>query len=491
MRLFDSNISNKAYGNFSTAEKKIYLKYREKYCCDFRGSRSFSISLIGKAPVGNGELSIKILSNESEIIFDEKIKLASLNKGFLFDVDSDRSRMLKLVVSSTDKSIGKCIISRVIITDSEKIESKIIDKSSKIEKYDYSYIKGINNKIGIIIPYSIYGGAEIYLSNILNELKNSNINFEILYLSKNASSIFNGYKELFIGSVNKLRNQLILNKYSHIIFYNSMSVYRILNSLIDESLIHSKIVEIYHSDFMWSDSISKIKNRSNVNISIRVSDDLLNDVSGLENVKTIPVGINFNRFKNIYNKKLKLKHGIADDVPIIGIVARMSPEKNIDYALSIAAKMNNFLFLFLGKGPMLSGYKSGNNLDNVMFLGHKEKIEEYHSIFDALLLTSKIEGTPISILESMATERVVFSTRVGAISSIINDGENGFFLTGDIDKDIEIIKNNFNNRLVAKNARKSIANHDIRRVAKSFVETLFDKYDFIPDDDPSELGEFI
>ena len=140
---------------------------------------------------------------------------------------------------------------------------------------------------------------------------------------------------------------------------------------------------------------------------------------------------------------------------------------------------------------MLSKYKDNNNLDNVIFLGHKKNIEDYHCIFDALLLTSKIEGTPISILESMATERVVFSTKVGAIPSIINNGENGFFIAGDTERDIEIIRENFNNRLVAKNARKSILHHDVSLVSKKFIDTLFNKYEFIPNEKPSKLGEFI
>lgn len=491
MRLFDSNTSKNHSGKYSTLNKKIQLRYGDEYRANFRGSNSFSLHLVGNAPVGAGLALVTIIEGAGKVIFCETIELSRQNKEFSFKINTKQSGMFKILVEVPDKNSGKCLISRILINNSKKITSKIDSKNYTSREYNYEYLKGLSAKIGIIVPYSIHGGAEIYLKNILNELSSSDINFHILYLSKNSKSISGQYNEIYAGSINRLKSQIILNKYSHIIFYNSLSIYNLITSLKEDDLISSKIIEIYHSDFAWSDSVSRIKSRKNVDISIRVSDGLLNDVEGLRRVETIPVGIDMDRFKNSHKKTLRAKYNISNDKPIIGIVARMSPEKNIDYALSIASRMNDFLFLFLGSGPMLSDYRSKNKLNNVIFMGHKDNIEDYHSIFDALLLTSNIEGTPISILEAMASERVVFSTKVGMVPDLITDGENGFFITKDIDKDISIIKNNFNNRLIGKNARKSILKNNIKLTSKAFINVLFDKYEFVPNETPSNIGEFI
>ncbi len=489
MRIFDSNISRDFSAAHPKGRKEVALRGVSKYRADFRGTELLTMTIVGKAPLGEGLLSITILMGDEEVIFDETVALARNNKEFSFSIDSNKDGLFRLILESAHG--GKCIVSRVVISDNKVRKSKLEKNIRTLKKYNYEYLKNLHAKIGIIVPYSIHGGAEIYLKNILNEISLGNTQFEILYLSKNSKSLSSKYREIYAGSISRLKSQIILGQFSHIIFYNSLSVYNLLNSLKEERLISSKVVEIYHSDFTWSDSVSKLKDRSNVDISIRVADGLLNDVAGLRRVETIPVGIDLGRFKNKHKKSLRSKYNIDDKRPIIGIVARMSPEKNIDYALSIASRMNDFLFLFLGTGPMLSDYKSKNKLDNVLFLGHKENIEDYHSIFDALLLTSKIEGTPISILEAMASERVVFSTKVGMVPSIISDGENGFFITGSVEEDVEIIKNNFNNRDVGKCARKSVLKHSIELISKTFINVLFDKYEFLPDEEPVSIGEFI
>ena len=491
MRLFDSNISKNHSGKYSIIDKKIQLRYGDEYRAGFRGLGPFSLHLVASAPVGNGSISITIILGADEVVFFETIELGRQNREFSFNIEPKKSGVFKVLVEVVDKNAGRCLVSRVLINDSKKINSKANNKNYTLKNHDYEYLNKLSTKIGIIVPYSMHGGAEIYLKNILTELSSSNINFHLIYLSKNSKSLSSGYSEIFAGSINRLKSQVILNKYSHVIFYNSLSIYNLLSTLKGDGLISSKIIEIYHSDFTWSDSVSKLKSRENVDISIRVSDGLLNDVAGLRKVETIPVGIDLGRFKNSHRKTLRAKYNISNDKPIIGIVARMSPEKNIDYALSIASKMSDFLFLFLGTGPMLSDYSSKNKLNNVVFMGHKDNIEDYHSIFDALLLTSNIEGTPISIIEAMASERVVFSTRVGMIPDIISNGENGFFITGSAEDDASLIRDNFNNRLVGKNARKSVSKNNIELTAKAFINVLFDRYEFIPNEIPKNIGEFI
>jgi glycosyltransferase involved in cell wall biosynthesis len=71
----------------------------------------------------------------------------------------------------------------------------------------------------------------------------------------------------------------------------------------------------------------------------------------------------------------------------------------------------------------------------VQVLGEKERSEalKYYNIVDIYLLPSYSEGLPLSILEAMAAGLPIVSTKVGAISDVIEEGENGFLITpGDV-----------------------------------------------------------
>ena len=58
----------------------------------------------------------------------------------------------------------------------------------------------------------------------------------------------------------------------------------------------------------------------------------------------------------------------------------------------------------------------------------------FYSSIDVHLVTSRIEGGPVTVLEAMACETPVVTTRVGLVPHTIVDGKNGFSADiGDID----------------------------------------------------------
>jgi glycosyltransferase involved in cell wall biosynthesis len=61
----------------------------------------------------------------------------------------------------------------------------------------------------------------------------------------------------------------------------------------------------------------------------------------------------------------------------------------------------------------------------------KTDLPALYSAFDVYLLTSRVEGGPCTILEAMACETAVVSTRVGAVPQWIVDGVNGY--SADVD----------------------------------------------------------
>jgi glycosyltransferase involved in cell wall biosynthesis len=69
-----------------------------------------------------------------------------------------------------------------------------------------------------------------------------------------------------------------------------------------------------------------------------------------------------------------------------------------------------------------------------LFLGYQEEVASYYAAFDALILPSANEGTPVSAIEALAGGRPVVATRVGGVPDVVRDGVDGFLVEpGDVD----------------------------------------------------------
>ncbi|MCD4701629.1 MAG: DUF3473 domain-containing protein, partial [Candidatus Aegiribacteria sp.] len=72
--------------------------------------------------------------------------------------------------------------------------------------------------------------------------------------------------------------------------------------------------------------------------------------------------------------------------------------------------------------------------DNIILLGSREDVVDILPAFDVFLITSRTEGLPRALLESLAAGVPVVSTDVGGIHELIGEGRNGFLSDeGDID----------------------------------------------------------
>jgi len=71
---------------------------------------------------------------------------------------------------------------------------------------------------------------------------------------------------------------------------------------------------------------------------------------------------------------------------------------------------------------------SKNLSDNVFIYGSKNDTTAIINQADIAILTSHSEGLPVAILEYGLSKKAVVSTEVGEISSIINNGINGFLV---------------------------------------------------------------
>ena len=86
------------------------------------------------------------------------------------------------------------------------------------------------------------------------------------------------------------------------------------------------------------------------------------------------------------------------------------------------------------------------------------KINSYYNVLDLYLVTSREEGGPRAILESMATGTPIISTKVGQAIDIINNANNGFLVDindyNQICKTaLDIFENKYDLENILKNAR--------------------------------------
>jgi glycosyltransferase involved in cell wall biosynthesis len=70
-----------------------------------------------------------------------------------------------------------------------------------------------------------------------------------------------------------------------------------------------------------------------------------------------------------------------------------------------------------------------------LFLGYQEDVAPFYGAFDAVVLPSGNEGTPVSAIEALAGGRPVVATRVGGVPDVIRDGVDGFLVeSGDVEQ---------------------------------------------------------
>ena len=134
--------------------------------------------------------------------------------------------------------------------------------------------------------------------------------------------------------------------------------------------------------------------------------------------------------------------GLSEDAFVVGWVGRMTAVKRTDDVVRalrglIDRGVDAYLCL-VGDGPdrdHLEHYAHELGvIKRCLFLGYQQDVAQFYGAIDALLLPSANEGTPVSVIESLAAQRPAVATRVGGTPDVIRDGVDGFLVeVGDAD----------------------------------------------------------
>ncbi len=132
----------------------------------------------------------------------------------------------------------------------------------------------------------------------------------------------------------------------------------------------------------------------------------------------------------------KQKLGIPPERRVVGAVGRLSAEKGFDRLIEAAdALLRSGLdlqLLIAGEGderPALERQIARLGLgERVRLSGYRPDTREVYEALDVFALSSLSEGLPNVLLEAMALEVPVVSTRVGGVPRLVRDGENGLLV---------------------------------------------------------------
>lgn len=149
--------------------------------------------------------------------------------------------------------------------------------------------------------------------------------------------------------------------------------------------------------------------------------------------KIVPLGIDLEKFTDSQTKRniLRTEINAKSDEIVIGIVGRLTEIKNISLFLRVAKLYKDssnkdfpkLRFIIIGDGNLRQSLEKEaadlNVKDIVTFLGNRHDTDVFYAGLDIIALTSRNEGTPLSLIEAMAAARPVISTAVGGVVDLL------------------------------------------------------------------------
>lgn len=142
----------------------------------------------------------------------------------------------------------------------------------------------------------------------------------------------------------------------------------------------------------------------------------------------IPLGIDLDVFRGLKEnrKAIRREFNLKDEEVAVGIIGRLTEIKNHRLFLRVAkickALDERLRFFVIGDGNLKAELRrEAEDLgitDKLVFMGNREDISFYAAL-DVVALTSLNEGTPLSLIEAMASEVPVISTIVGGVLDLL------------------------------------------------------------------------
>jgi glycosyltransferase involved in cell wall biosynthesis len=153
-----------------------------------------------------------------------------------------------------------------------------------------------------------------------------------------------------------------------------------------------------------------------------------------ERASVIRAGIDLDRFRNRGDGlAVRRRLGIADEAPVVTQIGNFKPQKApLDFvraAALIAGKSGDVRFVMVGDGPLrIAAEELAAELgiaERVVFCGWWSDIPGLLEATTVSVLSSRHEGLPCSVVESLAAGVPVVATAVDGTPEVVRPGVNG------------------------------------------------------------------
>jgi glycosyltransferase involved in cell wall biosynthesis len=215
-----------------------------------------------------------------------------------------------------------------------------------------------------------------------------------------------------------------------------------------------------------------------------------------EKVKVIPLGFDLDRFKeNQENKRVSFRKewDIKENEIAIGIIGRIVPIKDHHFFIDVIEKIikktdKSLRFFIIGDGEskqQIIDYANSKNITTstnsnsatVQFTSWIKAIDIANAGLDIICLSSKNEGTPVSLIEAQASYKPIVSTKIGGINDVVINNKTALLSdVGDLDTYVtnlsKLIYDENLRKLFSKNAKNQTNKFTYKRLIND-VEKLY------------------
>jgi glycosyltransferase involved in cell wall biosynthesis len=206
---------------------------------------------------------------------------------------------------------------------------------------------------------------------------------------------------------------------------------------------HGHVLEGYFSkavekSFMIAERTLARMSDALVAVSPLIRDELIDlGIGRPSQWRVLPLGLELEPLLNLSvdRASARLQLGLPLEVALVGIVGRLVPIKDVDLFLEVATRIARdrpqVEFVVAGDGESRLQLEQRAHCllgSRVHFLGWVGDLSSLYTALDVVALTSRNEGTPVSLIEASAARRPVVATEVGAVPDVVVDGVTGFLV---------------------------------------------------------------
>ncbi|RYM35692.1 glycosyltransferase family 1 protein [Brumimicrobium glaciale] len=168
----------------------------------------------------------------------------------------------------------------------------------------------------------------------------------------------------------------------------------------------------------------------------------IHKIAPANKIKVIPLGFDLEKFSENKAEKraaIRKEYNIQENEVAIAIVGRLAPVKDHDYFLKVIEELlgqtkTKIKVFIVGDGSEKAHIEERvaeihqKYPNTIVMTSWILDIATFNQGMDIMCLTSKNEGTPVSIIEAQASGIAVISTDVGGVRDILEEGKAGFVI---------------------------------------------------------------